>query len=239
MDTTTHGIPFPEAAVDPPRASQLQDIAEAVDEKLLAGGSSVVATSESRTSTSYGLLPTADRAQNVVVPAGALVEVDYQALWKTTSGATARAALFIGSNQLAVAVAGMATPQAQAARCLSPHFQPVHSCPLGLIAPTDEDSGYFTTDVANVTTGQVVGSLFPHDAQTDADAANLSWSMDVGGTNYGAGNLGGMPVNSFLGGPIRLFVAAGTYDFSVQYKIVSAGTLTVKDRRLWVRVIPG
>lgn len=41
--------------------------------------------------------------------------------------------------------------------------------------------------------------------------------------------------NTFAnGGPIYIFAAAGTYDVSVQFKNTAAGTLTVKNRHLWV-----
>lgn len=38
------------------------------------------------------------------------------------------------------------------------------------------------------------------------------------------------------GGATEIFAAAGTYDVSVQFKNNAAGTLTVKNRHLWVEV---
>jgi hypothetical protein len=39
------------------------------------------------------------------------------------------------------------------------------------------------------------------------------------------------------GGACRIFVAAGTYDISVQFKTSSSGAVTVRNRKLWVRVL--
>lgn len=39
------------------------------------------------------------------------------------------------------------------------------------------------------------------------------------------------------GGPAFIFAAAGTYDVSIQFKNLAAGTLTVKNRHLWVWTI--
>lgn len=63
-------------------------------------GKSIVATTESRTSTAYGLMTTPDRVQNIVMPASGLIVVAYQATWQESVATAARAGLFLGSNQV-------------------------------------------------------------------------------------------------------------------------------------------
>lgn len=64
-------------------------------------GKSIVATEESRTNTAYGTLTTPDQVANVVLPTDGLIVVAYQALWRPSdASAIARAAIFVGSNQL-------------------------------------------------------------------------------------------------------------------------------------------
>lgn len=48
------------------------------------------------------------------------------------------------------------------------------------------------------------------------------------------GQVIGLNTSSAFGGPVYIFAAAGTYTISVQFK-ASAGTVTVKERKLWVR----
>lgn len=60
----------------------------------------VIASEESRTNTSYGTLGTPDEVQEVVVPEDGLIFIGYHALWKQTVEGAARAAIFLGSNQL-------------------------------------------------------------------------------------------------------------------------------------------
>src|ERR1044072_8357382 len=63
-------------------------------------GNCIVPGEETRSNTSYGLLATPDLVQNAVVPSCSLLIVGYQAWWKEAVLGAARAALFIGSNQL-------------------------------------------------------------------------------------------------------------------------------------------
>lgn len=65
-------------------------------------GKSIIATEESRTNTSYGLLATPDRVQSVVLPTDGLLRVTFSALWKEASLGAARAAIFVGGSQLKV-----------------------------------------------------------------------------------------------------------------------------------------
>lgn len=58
-----------------------------------------------------------------------------------------------------------------------------------------------------------------------ADASTVSTGMTLWNQAFGDGGL------------VQVFAAAGTYDISVQWK-TSTGTLSIKERRLWVHAIP-
>lgn len=55
--------------------------------------------------------------------------------------------------------------------------------------------------------------------------------------NVATGQVVGLPVPAAAGGTCAVFAAAGTYDIGVQFQALSGGTVTVKDRRLWVWTI--
>lgn len=166
--------------------------------------STIIATSETSASASFGLLTTPDRCQSVVVPAGAQVRIAYQALWKSFNNNAADAAIFIGANQLKIAKSAT-NPVVQQVSTTGSFFRPLHTQARGLMT----DTGTVSSDTGvSVTTGQILGSL---------DAAGLELSS----------------------GAVTVFgLAAGTYDISVQFRVASAGPVTVKDRRLSVEVLP-
>src|SRR4051812_26149246 len=60
------------------------DPAQIEGAKILDGGSSIIATEESRTNVAYGKLPTPDQVSGVVLPPNGLIVVVYQALWKSS-----------------------------------------------------------------------------------------------------------------------------------------------------------
>jgi hypothetical protein len=61
-----------------------------------------VATEELRTSSTFGTLTTKDEVENVVLNEGAVLLVNYRALWKASVSGDALAAIFLNSNQLKV-----------------------------------------------------------------------------------------------------------------------------------------
>lgn len=167
-------------------------------------GKTIISTEEARTNATYDVLTTADRVSNVVLPTDGLIFVAYQAMWQETNVGAARAAIFIGTNQLRYANGTTATTNLQettSAGNATNQYHPLSSTSQGLVAVGAGGSSAYGGDV---TTGQVVGMT------TDAT--------------------GGSP---FQGGPCSIFAAAGTYTISVQFK-ASAGTVTVKNRKLWV-----
>ncbi len=164
-------------------------------------GKSIIATEETRNSTSFGLMATPDRVSGITLPTDGLIFVAYQALWKTSG--QGQAAIFLNSNQVKIRpaygagatapIAGLATTEAEANE-----YEGLASGGSGLIGSPSAGAG--DPQTSDVATGQVVGILggvFPP------------------------------------GGPACIFAAAGTYDVSVQFK-ASAGTVTAKERKLWV-----
>jgi hypothetical protein len=67
---------------------------------ITRSGVLAIVTQETRTSATYGLMTTADRIQNVALPTNGLLHVLYQAEWWETVAGAARAAIFIGTDQL-------------------------------------------------------------------------------------------------------------------------------------------
>lgn len=166
-------------------------------------GKSIIAATESRTNTAYGLLTTPDRVQ-VVLPADGLICVAYQATWQESVNAAARAAIFVGANQLkrAPSAAGGGPVVQETAIALSGSGTAGIDWPLWTQTPglaslsSGTVVGGASSYTGDVTTGQIVG--------TDASA-----------------------------GQALIFAAAGTYDVSVQFK-ASSGSVTAKNRKLWV-----
>ena len=188
-------------------------------------GSSIIATSESRTNTAYGTLTTPDQVTGLALPAGALIAVWFQATWQESVAGAARAAIFVGSNQLKVA--GFGSPVTQAAATSSSTTatpEPLVSSPIGLVALQGAVGG----GSSNVTTGQVIGVA--GDPLSDV-------FHELGGTVARAVVSSSSPATPpLIGGPCYIFAAAGTYTISVQFK-ASSGSVTVSNRRLYARVV--
>lgn len=75
----------------------------------------------------------------------------------------------------------------------------------------------------------------------NVDTSLATWGQGIAGTGATSnatevttGQAVAVGINSSPGGPVYIFASAGTYDVSVQFKNTAAGTLTVKNRRLWV-----
>lgn len=185
----------------------------------LTGGASVIATAEARTNTAYGLLTTPDRVQSVIVPTNAVLEIAYQAQWKESITGAARAAVFIGSNQLKIAKNIAAGPVTQAALINgNAVYVNLATSGFGLVS----NAGDVSDVAAPATTGQVIGVAPIH-------GVGLAYELD--------GSSITLPTDMPVGGACRVAVSAGTYDISVQFK-ASSGSVTAKNRNLWVRVLP-
>lgn len=177
-----------------------------------------IAASQSTSSTTYTTLATPDQVSGVVLPSNGLIRVWYWATWQESVAGAARAAIFIGANQLKTIVDTTAAPVTQAAATnsnLTATNQNLFSVAQGLAGQRNTLGGY----PGDATTGQAVAGFSP----------NNQMAVDLGGTLF---NPGTTP----MGGPCDIFAAAGTYAVSVQFK-ASSGTVTASNRKLWVQAL--
>jgi hypothetical protein len=192
--------------------------ANILDLRPRTSGAVNIATTGSRTNTAYGALSDAnDQIPNLMLPTNGRIRIGYQALWQQSGAVAARAAIFIGSNQLKIATT-MAAPQTQAAilGSLTNSYVALASGPVGL-AGVDAGGGAYSGDV---TTGQVIGT-------------SGIYYQEIGGIQINATTSG-----DWWGGPCDIQgLPAGSYTISVQFK-ASSGSVTAQNRKLWVEVIP-
>lgn len=109
----------------------------------------VIATEESKTSTSFVTMTTADEIKEVVLPENGLLVVGFSATVKSSTAAAGRIALFIGANQLKN---GGGTPAVQEALTGGVEFRKFVSGPAGIVQASA------TAATADVTTGQTLAS---------------------------------------------------------------------------------
>lgn len=144
-------------------ADQLADAAKLglSDSVNVRRGYVSIPTLETTSSNTYTWLPTPDSIPNVEVPSNGLVFVAYQATWKESSYNTAKATIFLGTNQLKVtdysntstapflmdALVNDGTTGANIWKSLT-------SSGYGLVS----GDGSTTNWTGDVTTGQVVGN---------------------------------------------------------------------------------
>jgi hypothetical protein len=115
---------------------------------------SIIATSESRTNTAFGTLSNPDEVE-VTMPENGLIAVAYHATWGESVESAARAAIFLGANQLKKAVVNEAVPVVQEVSHgnTATQAQPLYSTSGGLYGELK------TTGWVDVTTGQVLGGV--------------------------------------------------------------------------------
>lgn len=172
-----------------------------------------------RTNTAYGNLNDAADTVTVVLPTNGLIEVLFEATWQEATAGAARAALFVGANQAkslgGTGGAGTVASQAAATNSSTANIAtPLVSATYGLVSASGSTAGY----TGDVTTGQIIGL-------GSAVSAAQEWNGTVNATTGGAA------------GPCYIFAAAGTYAVSVQYKSTAGTTVTVSNRKLWVRAL--
>jgi hypothetical protein len=121
-------------------------------------GAAIIATQQARTDTAYGTLATPDSV-TVALPSNGLIVIAYQATWFESVAGAARAAVFIGANQLQTAGSSITSPVVQetsTGRTVAVAATPLSSCTFGLRSEGDPASG--VAYGGDVTTGQVVGN---------------------------------------------------------------------------------
>lgn len=211
--TSRFAFPYPSPA-DPLKegAAKIKAFAEGADAAILnrSYGKSIIATEQSRENAAYGTLATPDEVE-LIMPQDGLIVINYSAIWKASTEMAGSAALFIGGSQIKAVERSF--NELQSAYYFSSHaekkFVRLSTFPLGLISEEAE-----TIDCAtDVTTGQSLGHVI------------AKGTYRLGGTNH-------TPENRWVGGPVEIFAAAGTYKITVQFKS-SSGNLTVKNRKLW------
>lgn len=178
-------------------------------------GKSIIATAEATSSAALTTLTTPDRVSNIVLPSDGLIFVLYSALWKSTvAGSQSTAALFLGANQIKATSTGFGVATQYAAYDASGggaagYYTPLQTSAYGLVSVNTTNS---VDAGAPVTTGQVIGGF--------------------GGTSS-AVTSGALTQSTNHAGVCMIYAAAGTYDVSVKFATPS-GTLTAKERKLWV-----
>lgn len=180
-----------------------------LSDSVIRRGKSIVGTEESRTNTAYGTLTTPDQVSGVVLPTDGLIFVAYQATWKSNGSADANAAIFLNGTQLQTSRSGYIFPVTQSATTNTSRETSLTSAPVGLVSAYTPATAY----TGDVTTGQAIGV--------------------AGATDFATSSGGFFSSAAGLGGPCIIFAAAGTYTISVQFKATS-GTVTAKNRKLWV-----
>jgi len=189
-------------------------------------GSSIVSTAQATSSAAYTTLATPDQVSNVNLPTGGLIEVAYQARWTMTSAGSSQAAVFLGANQTQIQGFDGSTrgPLATAAYNLQTSAQVLYSWGGGLAS--SNSAALYTADAS---TGQGIGYQNVNGAMgLLLGAASVFFG---GGLNDTAG------VSAVAqSGPMWIFADAGTYTVSIKFQ--TSNTITVQDRRLYVKVLP-
>lgn len=193
----------------------LEQRINALERTSQARGRKLAIPEESSTSSAaYGLLDPADLIENVSLPTDGVIFVMYEAAFKSSSLDAGAAAIFLGDTQLTVGLVQQSAPQAQEAPTSGAAiYQYLTTTPCGLAASQG------TVIQGNVSSGQAV-ALAP-----DSGGIGGNLRHRLGGVlhTYAAP----------AGGPCAIFATAGNYDISIRFK-TSAGTLSVKERKLWV-----
>jgi hypothetical protein len=186
---------------------------------LIAGRSTLIATEQSRESAAYGTLTTPDKVEGIVLPEKGLICVAFSAIWRSTVENAARAAIFLGGNQLKVPRQGE-TPVTQAAinRGAVNENHYLTSAPIGLLSSAGGAGSSGT-----VTTGTALASLNSAAEATHAEIGGADKVVEAAaGSDY-----------AFQGGICYIHANAGTYEIGIQFKATS-GAVVVKNRRLYV-----
>lgn len=187
-------------------------------------GGTYIATEQTRTNTAYSTLTTPDQVASVVIPARGLCRVTFQAMWKESVAGSARAAIFLGSNQLKVQSEPNQAAVTTAARIIanSTGYTPLFTASGGLysVASPDGAADYG----ADVATGQAIGVV-------GLAAANAG--VELNGTSQSLAEPLGVGTCVLKGDP----VADLTVTISVQFKASGVATVSAKNRLLVVETV--
>lgn len=172
---------------------------------LGGGGSVLIPGAQATASATYTLLGTPDQVSNVVMPAGGLMKIAYQAGYVCSGTVTIKAAIFLNGIQLQYA-AGFGASLSLSEATANP------AAGRGAAISTGPNGLVFSTGIsvanppADATTGQIL-------------------------TSGSTGASGSVPIS---GGETTVFCAPGTYAVDVRFNVAGGSTLTVSGRRLYV-----
>jgi hypothetical protein len=224
--TTRLELEYPTAKDTPDGPSQLSALAKRLDlvvPKFYPP--TIIAAEQSRESAVYGVLGTADEIKNVVVSKNSLLLVGYEALWSQSKNEKGRAAIFIGENQLRIGSGLSLAPTVAAAYIGS---EGARLC-TGAGGLTSSSGGFVFASAVDATTGLVMGAF------SDEGLARI---IEIGGAlkviQKAEAGTHGEPFGGFA---VIEKLAAGTYNISVQFKSVTEGKVTAKERRLYAIVL--
>lgn len=228
-ETSIYGLPFPEDTDAPDGPTQIEALAERLETVLGLGlrvyEPTIIAGENTRTENTYATLSVADEITGLVVPKGGLVIVDYSAIVECEKAQKARAAIFLGNNQLKISTDGAVSGGTQAAVFGgggSNVGERLTTFPGGLICNAGNAGTY--TPHSDPTTG-LAGAVFLNEGVANIEVEGAVTTILNAGTLDGV--LGGLLVVRAL--------AENTYTLSVRFK-TSEGTLKAKERRLWAAV---
>lgn len=141
-------------------------------------GKSIIATSEARTNVAYGLLTTPDQVAGIVLPADALLIVEYNAVAKNSVAGAGKWAIFLNGVQLKRGD-GSVSPVVQEGDV---NTSSAFFCLLGTGPAGAADGSQSAIDYAgDVTTGQVVarGGSSLSGGSVEIKAAAGTYTVDV------------------------------------------------------------
>lgn len=177
-------------------------------------GKSVIQASGTRTNVAYGALSNGpDQVANLVLPNEGYIDIMYDALIRgNTTATTIGAAIFLGATQL------------------SRSSVPAVVVDEGTLGLTEPGGHRINTDHRLVTVPGVRG--------------NNAEAVTVGGLTIVSAGIGispgfGAPVTTgqIMASALRVFLTAGTYTVSVQFKASGGSTVSASQRRLYVEAV--
>ncbi len=180
--------------------------------------------SQTRENAAYGTLTTPDEIKEVVIPEGAILVVDYTALWENTKLNKGRAAIFIGNNQLKIGrstAVDFVTSAAIGGSASGNVGDRLMTFQGGLLSTFG--TNVYTTGSDWTTTG---GASYLFNETSEAGL-----HLEVNGVDKE------LPKSAPYGGFCMIpNITAGTYNVSIRFKALE-GSVSAKLRRLKVGVI--
>lgn len=223
-------------------AQQAELNANSYTDSVVGGGGSpalakYIATAQQITSTTYVKATTADEVTGLVTDNDyGILEVGFRALWRESSmDAFARAAIFVNDTQLQTLRGYTSLSPGNQAGCFpggstSNNDMPLITFPIGLCSFNTSGGIGSATLPASFSTPLALGM------QWGLGHSGPTWTDDDTNRRMTYDNMAGGPFWAG-GGTVKIPVPAGTHSVDIRYKVNATYNCTVKERRLWVRVL--